>query len=90
MLGAVNIPYSKIKEDIEDICVEYGHGGYDVMTCDESAVDKIIEYFQAKRASQQWNLSCAEWPNREGGACFVSWVEEGHLCAYEFDYLMEN
>lgn len=90
MLGAVNIPYSKIKEDIEDICVEYGHGGYDVMTCDESAVDKIIEYFQAKRASQQWILSCAEWPNKEGGACFVSWIEGGHLCAYEFDYLIEN
>lgn len=57
-----------------------------VMTCDESAIDKIIEYFQA----QQWILSCAEWPNKEGGACFVSWMEEGYLCSYEFDYLMEN
>lgn len=43
---------------------------------------QIIEYFQTKRASQQWNLSCAEWPNKEGGACFVSWMEEGHLCDY--------
>ena len=66
MLGTVNIPYSKIEEDIENICVEYGHGGYDVMTCDEIAVDKIIEYFQSKPASQQWNLSCSEWPNEKG------------------------
>ena len=90
MLGTVNIPYSKIEEDIENICVEYGHGGYDVMTCDEIAVGKIIEYFQSKPASQQWNLSCSEWPNEKGGACFISWVEEGRLCGYGFDYLMED
>ena len=90
MLGTVNIPYSKIEEDIENICVEYGHGGYDVMTCDESAVDEILKYFNNLTRTQQWNLSCAEWPNREGGSCFTSWIEEGHLCGYGFDYLMEN
>ncbi len=90
MLGAVNIPYSKIEEDIENICVEYGHGGYDVMTCDESAVIEILKYFNNLPRTQQWNLSCAEWPNSEGGSCFISWIEEGHLCGYGFDYLMEN
>ena len=90
MLGTVNIPYSKIEEDIENICVEYGHGGYDVMTCDESAVDEILKYFNNLPRTQQWNLSCAEWPNSEGGSCFISWIEEGHLCGYGFDYLVEN
>ena len=71
MLGTVNIPYSKIEEDIENICVEYGHGGYDVMTCDESAIDEILEYFNHLRI-QQWNLSCATWPNEEGGSCHIS------------------
>ena len=89
MLGSVNIPYSKIEEDIENICVKYGHGGYDVMTCDESAIDEILEYFNHLRI-QQWNLSCATWPNEEGGSCHISWIEEGHLCGYGFDYLMEN
>lgn len=90
MLGTVNIPYSKIEEDIKNICVEYGHGGYDVMTCDESAVDEILKYFNNLPRTQQWNLSCAEWPNEEGGSCFISWIEEGHLCGYGFDYLMED
>ena len=90
MLGTVNIPYSKIEEDIENICVEYGHGSYDVMTCDESAVDEILKYFNNLPRTQVWNLSCAEWPNSEGGSCFISWIEEGHLCGYGFDYLMEN
>ena len=90
MLGTVNIPYSKIEEDIENICVEYGHGGYDVMTCDESAVDEILKYFNNLPRTQQWNLSCAVWPNEEGGSCHISWIEEGHLCGYGFDYLMEN
>ena len=53
MLGTVNIPYSKIEEDIENICVEYGHGGYDVMTCDESAVDEILKYFNNLPRTQQ-------------------------------------
>ena len=90
MLGTVNIPYSKIEEDIENICVKYGHGGYDVMTCDESAVDEILKYFNNLPRTQQWNLSCAEWPNEEGGSCHISWIEEGHLCGYGFDYLMED
>lgn len=90
MLGTVNIPCSKIEENIENICVKYGHGGYDVMTCDESAVDEILKYFNNLPRTQQWNLSCAEWPNEEGGSCFISWIEEGHLCGYGFDYLMEN
>lgn len=90
MLGTVNIPYSKIEEDIENICVEYGHGGYDVMTCDESAVDEILKYFNNLPRTLQWNLSCAVWPNEEGGSCFISWIEEDHLCGYGFDYLMEN
>lgn len=90
MLGTVNIPYSKIEEDIENICVEYGHGGYDVMTCDESAVDEILKYFNNLPRTLQWNLSCAVWPNKEGGSCHISWIEEGHLCGYEFDYLMED
>lgn len=50
MFGTVNIP-SQIEKDIEAICVEYGHGGFDVMTCDESAVDEILKYFQNKPAS---------------------------------------
>lgn len=90
MLGTVNIPYSKIEEDIENICVKYGHGGYDVMTCDESAVDEIIKYFNNLPRTLQWNLSCAVWPNEEGGSCHISWIEEGHLCGYGFDYLMED
>ena len=90
MLGTVNIPYSKIEEDIENICVKYGHGDYDVMTCDESAVNEILKYFNNLPCTQQWNLSCAEWPNEEGGSCHISWIEEGHLCGYGFDYLMEN
>lgn len=90
MLGTVNIPYSKIEEDIENICVEYGHGGYDVMTCDESAVDEILKYFNNLPRTLQWNLSCAVWPNEEGGSCHISWIEEGHLCSYGFDYLMED
>lgn len=89
MLGTVNIP-STIENDIEEICVKYGHGSFTTMTCDESAVDEIFKYFQNKPASQQWNLSCAEWPNEEGGSCFVSWIENGHLCGYGFDYLMED
>lgn len=90
MLGTVNIPYSKIEEDIENICVEYGHGGYDVMTCDESAIDEILKYFNNLPRTLQWNLSCAVWPNEEGGSCHISWIEEGHLCGYGFDYLMED
>lgn len=90
MLGTINIPYSKIEEDIENICVEYGHGGYDVMTCDESAVDEILKYFNNLPRTLQWNLSCAVWPNEEGGSCHISWIEEGHLCGYGFDYLMED
>ena len=90
MLGTVNIPYSKIEEDIENICVKYGHGGYDVMTCDESAVDEILKYFNNLPRTLQWNLSCAVWPNEEGGSCHISWIEEGHLCGYGFDYLMED
>ena len=90
MLGTVNIPYSKIEEDIENICVEYGHGGYDVMTCDESAVDEILKYFNNLPRTLQWNLSCAVWPNEEGGSCHISWIEEGHLCGYGFNYLMED
>ena len=90
MLGTVNIPCSKIEEDIENICVKCGHGGYDVMTCDESAVDEILKYFNNFPRALQWNLSCATWPNEEGGSCHISWIEEGHLCGYGFDYLMEN
>ena len=89
MLGTVNIP-SKIEKDIEEICVKHGHGGFAVMTCDESAIDEILKYFQNKPASQQWNLSCAAWPNEEGGSCSISWIENGHLCGYGFDYLKEN
>ena len=83
MLGNTVPRPSSIENKIYDIMDDYTVG---IDTYEAELVMVIADYFNDEHPKVEWNLCCSEWPDLTGGACFVSWIESGHLRAICFDY----
>ena len=81
MLG--NFNPSVIVNEIYAILDDYETEGLDLYNY--GAVDAITDYL-TNYAKVEYLLCCSEWPNEEGGACAVSFVENGHPQLVLFDY----
>lgn len=57
---------------------------------EEDLTEEIIDYFTNYYPAEEWNLACSEWPDCSGGACYVSWIENGHIHMIGFDYKKEG
>ena len=49
------------------------------------ATDAIAD-FLTNHARVEFQLVCSDWPNKEGGACAVAFVDNGHPQLVLFDY----
>lgn len=81
MLGYFNP--SVIVNEIYSILDDYETEGLDLYNF--GATDAITDYLN-NYAKVEYLLACTEWPNEEGGACAVSFVENGHPQLVLFDY----
>ena len=81
MLG--NFNPSVIVNDIYIILDDYETEGLDLYNY--GAIDASNDYL-TNYAKIEFLLYCIEWPNKEGGACAVSFVENGHPQLVLFDY----
>ena len=81
MLG--NFNPSVIVNEIYTILDDYETEGLDLYN--RGTVDAIINYF-VEYVKVEFLICCSEWPNEEGGACAVSFVENGHPQLVLFDY----
>ena len=81
MLGTKFHP-SYIEDEIYEIMDDY------IVVSDTyeaGLVDAISDFFTNYKDTE-WQLGCSEWPNCEGGVCYVSWIEAGHIHMIGFDY----
>ena len=81
MLGTKWYP-SKIEDEIYSTMEDYFLG---LELYDEGLVSAITDFF-TNYCDVEWHLNCSEWQNCEGGVCYVSWIEGGHLHTVGFDY----
>lgn len=81
MLGNFN-PSTTVNE-IYTILDSYETEGLDLYNY--GAVEAIID-FLTNYVRVEYLIDCSEWPNEEGGACAVSFVEDGHPQLVLFDY----
>ena len=81
MLG--NFNPSAIVNEIYDILDSYETEGLDLYN--HGAIDAIADYL-TNHAEVEYLLDCSEWPNEEGGACAVSFIDNGHPQLILFDY----
>ena len=81
MLG--NFNPSEIVNEIYTILDDYETEGLDLYNF--GATDAIADYLN-NYAKIEYLLCCSEWPNEEGGACAVSFVDGGHPQLVLFDY----
>lgn len=81
MLG--NFNPSTIVNEIYSILDDYETEGLDLYNF--GATDAITDYLN-NYAKVEYLLNCTEWPNKEGGVCAVSFVENGHPQLVLFDY----
>lgn len=83
MIGNYRIYSSQIEDDIYELMEEYMCG---IDIYEYILTDAIADYFLEHRPIVEWKLACTQWPNCEGGACAISWVEDGNLNMIMFDY----
>ena len=87
MLGNMRFNPSVIEDEIYEMMDDYMVG---LNIYNEGLVSAVTDFFINHNPIVEWNLDCSEWPNCEGGACFVSWIENGHLHMIGFDYKKEE
>lgn len=82
MLGT-NVFYpSKIEDEIYDLMIDFAVGS-DIY--DEKFIKVAIEYLGDH--ATEWHAGCTErYPNGTEGTCYLSWIENGHLHAIDFEY----
>lgn len=84
MLGNMKFVPSHIEDEIYGIMEDY-ECGLDLYG--EGLVPVVADFLTNCGTKIEWQLCCSEWPDMTGGACFISWVEEGHIHAIGFDYV---
>lgn len=83
MIGNEKFYPSVIENAIYNIMDDYMLG---IEIYEEDLVDAVSDFLNNYRPGIVWQLGCSEWPNCEGGSCFVSWIENGHFHMIGFDY----
>lgn len=91
MLGTINA-LSDIEIKLENICkehliIEKSYPDLGSFVCCSIVTDEAVNLFKDNPAIKEWQLGCSDWPDETGGCCFVSWIENGHLHTFEFDYI---
>lgn len=81
MLGT-NVFYpSKIEDEIYDLMVDFAVGS-DIYA--EELIKVVIEYLGDH--ATEWRVGCTKYSNGTEGTCYLSWIENGHLHAIDFEY----
>lgn len=74
---------SAIVNEIYSILDNYETEGLDLYNF--GATDAIAD-FLGNHVHVEYQLVCSDWPNEEGGACAVAFVDHGHPQLVLFDY----
>ena len=81
MLG--NFNPSKTYEMVEKLISAYETPNTEVYYY--TATDAVIGFLS--HSGYKYLLTCASWPNEEGGVCSACWVEDGQPQMIVFDYV---
>lgn len=87
MIGNYVFHPSKIEDEIYKLMDNFAVGSD---TYSENLVGEIAIFLQEHYPVVEWQCGCSEWPNCEGGVCYISWIENGHLHMLGFDYKREG
>ena len=86
MLGNMKFHPSYVEDGIYDFMDDYAVG---TDTYKESLINVIADYLDKYTPQIEWGLSVTE-RLFDGGVCYVSWIENGHLHMIGFDYVKED
>lgn len=87
MLGNTKFNPSLIEDEIYEMMDDYEYG---TNLYEEGLVYAITDFLTNHTYGFEWNLGCSEWPDRTGGVCYISWIENSHLHMISFDYKKES